>query len=285
MASVEPLKPLDDDGLPTPEIGAWGEEKYRHVQLYASLFIKSMRSKWNSLVYLDLFAGSGRSQIRGTGRIVNASPVLILGIPEAYHKYVFCERNTDLAAALETRCKRDFPNRNVNVIAGNANASVDKVIAEMPRPGRNQKVLGFCFLDPYHMQNLHFSTIRALSQRFMDFLVLIPSSMDANRNEQNYLKPRSKTLENFLGNPDWRRRWGRERASGKSFEHFVVEEFGRSMQTLGYIDPGLKEAIMIRSDEKNLPLYRLTLYSKHQLGSKFWKETKKYSDPQTGFEF
>ena len=119
----------------------------------------------------------------------------------------------------------------------------------------------------------------------MDFLVLIPSSMDANRNEQNYLKPRSKTLENFLGNPDWRRRWGRERASGKSFEHFVVEEFGRSMQTLGYIDPGLKEAIMIRSDEKNLPLYRLTLYSKHQLGSKFWKETKKYSDPQTGFEF
>ena len=115
MASVEPLKPLDDDGLPTPEIGAWGEEKYRHVQLYASLFIKSMRSKWNSLVYLDLFAGSGRSQIRGTGRIVNASPVLILGIPEAYHKYVFCERNTDLAAALETRCKRDFPNRNVNV--------------------------------------------------------------------------------------------------------------------------------------------------------------------------
>lgn len=28
MASIEPLKPLDDDGLPTPKIGAWGEEKY-----------------------------------------------------------------------------------------------------------------------------------------------------------------------------------------------------------------------------------------------------------------
>ena len=67
--------------------------------------------------------------------------------------------------------------------------------------------------------------------------------------------------------------------------NFMLEEFGRSMQTLGYIDPGLKEAIMIRSDDKNLPLYRLTLYSKHRLGSKFWKETKKYSDPQTGFEF
>ncbi len=77
----------------------------------------------------------------------------------------------------------------------------------------------------------------------------------------------------------------KEKATGKSFENFVVEEFGRSMQKLGYIDPGVKEALLIRSDEKNLPLYRLALYSKHKLGPKFWKETKKYSDPQTGFRF
>jgi three-Cys-motif partner protein len=285
MAIIEPLKQLDNDGLPTPEIGAWGEEKYRHVQLYASLFAKSMRSKWDALVYLDLFAGSGRSQIRGTGRIINASPLLILGMPEAYDKYIFCEQDKSYADALETRCRRDFPNRNVKIIPENANASVKSIVSEMPRPGRSQKVLGFCFLDPFQLQNLHFSTIETLSQRFMDFLVLIPSSMDANRNEQNYLKPRNKTLENFVGNPDWRTRWDKEKPSGKSFEHFVVEEFGRSMQALGYIDPGLKEAIMIRSYDKNLPLYRLALYSKHQLGSKFWKETKKYSDPQTGFEF
>jgi hypothetical protein len=119
----------------------------------------------------------------------------------------------------------------------------------------------------------------------MDFLVLIPSSMDANRNEHNYIQPRNKTLEKFFGNADWRTRWDREKTFGKSFEHFVVEEFGRSMQTIDYIDPGLKEAILIRSDDKNLPLYRLTLYSKHKLGAKFWNETKKYSDPQTGFEF
>ena len=283
MASIEPLKPLDDDGLPTPEIGSWGEEKYRHVQLYASLFVKSMRTKWDALVYLDLFAGSGRSQIRGTGRIVSASPLLILGLPEAFDKYIFCEGDKNFAEALETRCRRDFPKGKVKIIPGNANASVGNIIAEMPRPGRNQKVLGFCFLDPFQMQNLQFSTIKTLSQRFMDFLVLIPSSMDANRNEQNYVQPRNRTLENFVGNADWRSRWGKEKATGKSFEIFVVEEFGRSMQKLDYIDPGLKEALLIRSDEKNLPLYRLALYSKHKLGAKFWKETKKYSDPQTGF--
>jgi three-Cys-motif partner protein len=285
VVSIEPLKPLDDDGLPTPEIGAWGEEKYRHVQLYASLFIKSMRTKWDALVYLDLYAGSGRSQIRGTRRIVSASPLLILGMPEAFDKYVFCEEDNKCAEVLEMRCRRDFPNRKVTTITGNANASVDNILAEMPRPGRTQKVLGICFLDPFQMQNLHFETIRTLSQRFMDFLVLIPSSMDANRNEQNYILRRNKTLENFVGNPEWRDSWTNEKARGKSFENFVVEEFGRSMQKLEYIDPGLKEALLIRSDEKNLPLYRLALYSKHKLGAKFWKETKKYSDPQTGFGF
>lgn len=188
MANIQPLKALKEDGLPTPEIGAWGEEKYRHVQLYASLFIKSMRSKWDVLIYLDLFAGSGRSQIRGTRRIINASPLLILGISEAYDKYIFCEQNIDFAEALEARCRRDFPDRNVKIISGNANTSVDKIIAEMPRPGKTRKVLGFCFVDPFQLQNLSFSTIKALSQRFMDFLVLIPSSMDANRNEQNYFK-------------------------------------------------------------------------------------------------
>lgn len=222
MVSIEPLKPLDDDGLPTPEIGAWGEEKYRHVQLYASLFIKSMRTKWDALVYLDLYAGSGRSQIRGTRRIVSASPLLILGMPEAFDKYVFCEEDNKCAEVLELRCRREFPNRKVTTITGNANASVDNILAEMPRPGRTQKVLGFCFLDPFQMQNLHFETIKTLSQRFMDFLLLIPSSMDANRNEQNYILRRNKTLENFVGNPEWRDSWTNEKARGKSFENFVV---------------------------------------------------------------
>jgi three-Cys-motif partner protein len=285
MASIEPLKQMDDDGLPTPEIGPWGEEKYRHVQLYASLFVKSMRTKWDDLVYLDLFAGSGRSRIRGTARIVSASPLLILGVAEVFDKYIFCEGNKSNADALEKRCQREFPDRNIRVISGDANALVERIIAEMPRPGKNRKALGFCFLDPFHMQNLYFTTIETLSQRFMDFLVLIPSSMDANRNERNYVRSRNRTLENFVGNPNWRIRWEKEKSSGKSFDHFVVEEFGRSMHKLGYIDPGLKEAILIRSDDKNLPLYRLALYSKHKLGPKFWKETKKYSDPQTGFGF
>jgi len=285
MPSWEPLPQLDDDGLPTAEIGSWGEDKYRLVSLYAALFVRSMRRKWEALVYLDLFSGPGRSRIRGTKRTVPASPLLVLGMPETFNKYIFCEKDEKNATALETRCHRDFPARTITIIPGDANLLTERIIAEMPRPRKGYKVLGFCFLDPFYMRNLSFEMIKALLQRFMDFLVLIPSGMDANRNEQNYVRPENPTVDNFVGSNDWRGRWESAKRSGKSFENFVVEEFGRSMQQLGYIDPGLKAAAPVRSDDRNLLLYRLALYSKNPLGNKFWKEARKYTNPQTGFEF
>ena len=69
------MSELIDDGLPTPEVGEWGEEKYRLIQLYAKLFATSMKAKWDYLVYIDLFAASGRSQVRKTNKIIPASPL------------------------------------------------------------------------------------------------------------------------------------------------------------------------------------------------------------------
>jgi three-Cys-motif partner protein len=186
---------LNDDGLPTAEIGSWGEEKYRLVSLYAALFLRSIRSKWDALIYLDLFSGPGRSRIRGTKRTVLASPLLILGMPETFDKYIFCEKSKKNATALQVRCQRDFPDRTVKIMTGDVNSITEHIIKEMPQPSKKYKVLGFCFLDPYAMRNLNFSTIRALSERFMDFLVLIPSEMDANRNEQAYVRPENTSLK------------------------------------------------------------------------------------------
>lgn len=282
---MEQLDSLEDDGLVIAEIGAWGEEKYRLVSYYASLFVTSIRGRWDSLVYLDLFSGSGYSSIRGKDRIVAASPMAVLGLQDGFDKYIFCEENDKNAQALRSRCARTHPERVVTVITGDANESVNEILSEMPQHRKDYKVLGFCFLDPYFMRNLEFTTISTLSKRFMDFLVLIPSGMDANRNEQNYIREDNKTMDVFLGTDEWRARWQEQKNNGKSFENFVVEEFGSSMRNIGYIDPGIESAAPVRSDDKNLLLYRLALYSKHPLANKFWKEAKKYTNPQTGFDF
>ena len=84
-----------DDGLTTPEIGAWGEQKYRLVSLYAQMFSRSMKGKWDCRVYIDLFAGPGRSRIEGTSRIVAASPIAALAAEPKFDKYIFCESDRD----------------------------------------------------------------------------------------------------------------------------------------------------------------------------------------------
>lgn len=39
---------------------------------------------------------------------------------------------------------------------------------------------------------------------------------------------------------------------------------------------------MVRSIGKNLPLYRLGFFSRHERGEAFWREVKKYSTSQLG---
>lgn len=284
MASFKDLPHLDDDGLKVAEVRSWSEEKYRLVEAYSSLFCRSMRGKWGSLVYLDLFAGPGYARFKGTNRIVAASPLIALGLDDKFSSYVFSEADPTSAQDLQTRCSRDFASEQVRVIPGNANALADTIVQAMPKYSKSNTALGFCFVDPYKMGNLQFSTIEKLATRFMDFLVLIPSGMDAHRNEQRYAATSNTTVDDFVGDATWRTRWKAEKARGKQFEKFIVEEFGRSMTRLGYTDPGLDKAAIIRSDDKNLLLYRLVLYSTHKLGTKFWNEAMKYTNPQTGFE-
>lgn len=56
---------LEDDGLVIPEFGGWVEDKYRLVRNYADTFTTSMKGTGGHRVYIDLFAGAGRSRIEG----------------------------------------------------------------------------------------------------------------------------------------------------------------------------------------------------------------------------
>ncbi|HEX9020804.1 MAG TPA: hypothetical protein VF903_06045, partial [Nitrospirota bacterium] len=92
---IEKLPSLEVDGLVTPEVGAWAEQKYRLVWNYATMFASSMKNKWNARIYIDLFAGAGRSKIENSKQIVPASPLLSLDISSQFDKYIFCENEDD----------------------------------------------------------------------------------------------------------------------------------------------------------------------------------------------
>lgn len=268
---MERLPTLEDDGLTAPEVGEWGEEKYQLVRCYADIFSRAMSGKWASLVYLDLFAGSGRATLADSRRIVASSAVLVLDVPKPFSIYVFSELDSKKTAALRRRVEIRA-DRDVHVVEGNTNEQVSKIVALMP-PGS----LAFCFADPYRLENLHFETVRQISQRRADFLVLLPSGMDANRNEANYFKPANGVVARFTGQHDWRDRVTKR--GGTTFGDFVADEFGRSMATLGYLYNGLASTKVI-VNRNNVPLYRLAFFSKHPLGAKFWDDCRTYTNPQ-----
>lgn len=274
------LPRLTDDGLLTPEVGSWGEEKYRLIANYAQMFATAMKRKWGVRVYTDLFAGSGRVRLKGTNQVIGGSPMLALSVADLFDRYVFCEEDAQRMSALQERVKAVGSSDRVAFIPGNVNENIGKVLAAIPKGSKQEKVLTFCFVDPFKMDNLKFTTIKALSARYIDFLILIPTFMDANRNPEVYRDPANKTVDEYLGIRGWRRAWGERKDPVEKFGVFVLEKYREQMKTLQFEYEGLDDIVEVRSDQKNLPLYHLAFFSRHSLGHDFWKKAKKSSDPQ-----
>lgn len=277
---LEKLPHLEDDGLITEAVGPWAVYKYRLVWNYAEIFTTGMKSKWDELIYIDLFAGAGHSKIKDGSAIVPASPLLALNIKNKFNKYIFCEHESDKMSALKIRVARNYSEANVKFIEGDVKKNIDEIISEIPEHGPRHKVLSFCFIDPYKIDNFKFQSIEKLAEIFMDFLILIPSFMDANRNEIQYAMETNISIEDFTGVTDWREHWEKDKGKGIKFGQFLPDLFGSKMSELGYIYNGYGDTIIIRSSDKNLPLYHLAFFSKHPTGIRFWKEAKKYSSDQ-----
>ncbi len=279
----EKLSIIEDDGLLTPEVGPWSERKYRLVENYARMFATSMKRKWDCRVYLDLFAGAGHARIKETTQIVPASPIISLNIPDKFDKYIFCEADTLKCDTLKKRVSRDYSGMNTTILNVDVNNDVEAVLRSIPQHHKAHRVLSFCFVDPCKMDDLNFEVIRALSNMYIDFLVLIPSWMDVNRNRIKHYEKADSPIEKFTGELQWRKEWAKAQLNGLKFGDFVAELFAESMKKLKYHKPSLADMVLIKWDERNLPLYHLVHFSRDvTIAQKFWKEARKYSTDQIG---
>lgn len=269
----ERLPQLADDGLPLPEVGEWAETKYRLIESYGGMFATAMKGKWRERIYLDLFAGAGRARIRERGRIVSTSSMLALQVRDPFDRYVFCDIDGDKLAALETRARRVAPDRDYRFLLGDCNSNVSRIVDELPS---RSTALSFCVIDPFAIRDLKFTTVAALAERRIDFLVLIPSYFDAHRNLELYLEPADRSIEEFLGDPSWRDTW--KGAGSREFGAFLVHRFGESMKRLAYLNDGPGEEVPVRN--QGTLYYHLAFFSRHELGRKFWRNAKRASNAQ-----
>jgi three-Cys-motif partner protein len=238
-----------------------------------------MKVKWDNRFYLDLFSGPGWSRILETSEVVPASPILATLVSDPFDKYIFCDNDQERCETLRERLDRDQPSAAAECLNIDVNKQPETVLNEIPPHGRGATQLSFCFVDPFGISDLHFSTIETLSsQKFMDFLVLVASYMDANRNLKNYINDDSNTIELFLGMHDWRDRWYEYETElknpGERFGTFVADQFCQQMRNLGFIYNNLADTELIRNPKNNTPLYRLAFFSKHPRGMEFWNKAR-----------
>jgi len=282
MKDIANFEHLADDGLHTPSpIGVWAQKKHRLLYHFSSMFATSMGKNkvWDKIVYIDLFSGAGRARIKESTNIVETSPLLALGGPNQFDRYIFCELDPENMSALKSRVKKKHIGNDVCYVAGDVNLMTDEILGLLPKFSKDQKVLAFCFADPFNLGNLHFSTIKKLSVYRMDFLVLLPS-MDPTRRKHLLLKREDEVVARFTGNYQWRHAWKEEESKNTSFDIFIAKLFSESMREMGHKYGGLDHSTLTRATEKNLSIYRLGFYSQHQLGEKFWKEAMKASIDQ-----
>jgi three-Cys-motif partner protein len=276
---------VKDDGLfRGKDVGRWAEEKHALVSFYAKLFSTGMKDKWDERVYIELYAGSGHSKIKDTSRIIAGSPLQALALEHPFDKYIFCDMNPKALDALRVRVGKIAPTAKVAFISGDCNQQVREILAEIPAHSIRHRVLSLCFVDPYDM-GIKFETLRTLSDRYVDFLVLLALYMDANRNYQNYVEEEALKIDEFLGSRTWRDDWKISQQSGTVFPQFLAEEFSRSMETLKYQPQPFYKMKPVSIPEMNVRLYRLALFSRNDRAYRFWDQVLKYSTPQTNFDF
>jgi three-Cys-motif partner protein len=279
MVAFDNVQALDD-GRVCPEVGGWAEEKHRHVSLFSTLFSSAMKEKWDKRVYVELYAGAGYSRVRGTSKLIVGSPLLALKVKDPFDKYVFCEEDSEKIEALEFRVKQISPRADVAYVPGDCNKCVEEILTNIPEGSKNSTVLSLCFADPYDI-GLKFETLRTIAEsRYIDFLVLLALFSDARRAYKRYVMEDAVKVDQFLESRTWRDRWRSAEANAVPFPKFLAEEFAASMETIGYIRTPIHKMKLVRSDEKNLPLYYIAPFSKHPLALKFWDEARKYGTDQ-----
>jgi three-Cys-motif partner protein len=276
---------MEEDGIYRPEIKAHSLEKIRRHNFYAALFSRAMQKKWAHRVYIGLYAGAGRALVQPTGELVETSALAVLRQDVPFTKYIFVDSDPRCIEALGMRIHSVAPSADVTLIRCDVNDAVPEIVRAMPRydHSRGEGMLSLCFVDPFRI-DLDFNVIRQLSRYKMDFLVMLPLGYDLRRNLRRYLHDEQDVrVAALIDAPDWRAEWRNEKLPERYFVRFILRKFDEAMERLGFRRREMKDTISVKVVGMGVYLYSLALYTKHELGEKFWKTTIAGLEPQFDF--
>lgn len=196
--------------------GSWTEQKLDVLAKYLGAYTTALKRQPFELLYIDAFAGAGRSRPRRqqSGRpesddgarddesYRDGSPRIALRTG-GFDRYVFIEKAGRQARQL-AHLRTDFPELDeaIEILPGDAN----EIVPGLCRSVRWSGWRGVIFIDPYGMQ-LDWSTLEAIAAtRALDVWLLVPiGAINRLLVRSGRLSPGwEKRLNRTLGTSDWR---------------------------------------------------------------------------------
>lgn len=260
--------------------GQWTKEKLTIINDYLSFYSKALSKQNVKLVYIDAFAGSGKT-ILADGTEVDGSAVLSLQYN--FDNYYFIEIDKNRINALERIIKERFPEKEskVTIINDNCNQSLENILNQLTVYQR-----GVMFLDPYALE-LDWSILESASKTgVLDIWYLFPvNALSRNLpHNKKISKATSDKIDSILGTHEWENSLYSESKQISLFDDHSYERVNFP-ELVEFISQRLKSTFAYVSDKsrvlknsKNSPLFILFFMMTNNspkaigLGSKVVKE-------------
>ena len=239
--------------------GQWTKEKLTIINDYLSFYTTAMSKQRVKLVYIDAFAGSGKT-VLADGTEVDGSA--ILSLQYNFDEYYFIEIDEGRIKELKEVIKTRYPSKtnSIHIINGNCNDELKRVLSSLTKYQR-----GVMFLDPYALE-LDWAVLDAASKTgILDVWYLFPVNA-LTRNlpkDKRYTDATSAKIDTILGTHDWENAlyqedpqlslFGTTNYDRVNFDELVKYISTRLGSTFAYVSP--KSRILKNSN--NSPLFIL----------------------------
>lgn len=273
---VDPMPHLPIElGRAGEGVGRWVPEmKHTFLAKYVE-GTRRAREKFKQRVYVDLFCGPGRIQVKGETMTRPGGAQVAwqhsLRDDVAFTSCLVGDLDAVRAGACAARLRS--MGSPATAFPGAAESTVDQVLTQIPK-----SALCLAYLDPYNLQHLSFSVIEKLARLpYIDFAVHF-STMDLRRNIlMEYDSERARFDD---AAPGWRQNvdplaFARGDADEEFFDYWcgLVKKLGFS----------ISHRMPLVRDDGNRPLYHLVFFSRHELPNRIWGDVAQ--GPNREFDF
>ena len=186
---------------------------------YLGAFTKALRPIFSQLWYIDAFAGTGERTVVIPGRAADmlgpeveekierrrGSAKIAIEIVPAFDRLVFMDMRPKHCAALR-ELRANNPQRNIDVVPGDANAAIVDLIHKHNWSGTRAVM----FLDPYGM-SVDWRTLEAIRKtEAIDVWYLVSLAglfRQATRDAEDLDDSKRAALTRMIGTADWEKDW------------------------------------------------------------------------------